>query len=302
MEENLMELDDEYFQTIFETPLQTKEFVEVMGRLEKAAMDAKALKSMEFALRLLDAHTDVPEIAKIVDQIKAAMAAGGKGDAGDKGYPAPGKGDTAGYGTTGQPGYGTPGKADDEDKKGKKVEKSDLKKEDATSEKDQLLLKVDDPEAQAQLKELWKEKDAQGTMLKEANAQIAKAHEQIEELKRAEKVRGYMAKVAEFDTLPQDGSLVDHLMEIEGLGQEALDRELKILEMANEANKRGKVMDEIGTSEIPATGVAAELEKGVKGILAKSKDLTDRAARIQYVKENPDVYERLEKERMARGS
>ena len=275
-----MELDDEYFQTIFETPLQTKEFVEVMSRLEKAAMDDKAKKSMEFALRLLDAHNDVPEIAAIVDKIKAALGGGGAASAGGNGstYPAPGA-----------PGYGTPGSAGKEDKT---VEKKDLKKEE-TTDKDKLLIKVDDPAAQAQLEAFWKEKEEQGKMLKQAN-------EEIETLKKAEELRGYMAKAAEFNTLPQDG-LAQHLMDIGALGEEALKRELSILEMANEANKRGKIMEEIGTSDVPQ-GVAADVEKGAKALMAKSKDLTEAAARVQFAKENPDVYERLDKERMARGS
>lgn len=266
-----MELD-EYFQTIFETPIETKEFLEYMA---KAAMDDKATKSLEFALRLLDAHTDVPEIAKIVDAIKAAMGGAGAG-AGDKGYPAPGS-----------PGYGTPGSAGKEDKGGKKtVKKEDLKKEE--EDPDKLLIKVDDPAAQAQLEKFWMEKEEQGKMLKQANDEIAA-------LKRTERLHGMMAKAAEFDTLPQDG-LAEHLMSIEDIGTETLEKEIAILEMANEANKRSKVMEEVGSSHVP-TGILSDIDKGAKGIMAKSKDMTEAAARLAYVKAHPDAYEKYDQER-----
>lgn len=261
-----MELDEEYLQTIFDTPMETKEFVDLMA---KAAMDDKAKKSLEFALKLLDAHSDVPEIAKIVDSIKAAVGGGAAGAAAGNGTGASGK---AGYG------YPAPTGAAKEDTGGKKVKKDELKKEDSQEEK------TDDD-----LEQFFKEKEASDKMLKEAN-------EQIGELRKAEKMRGYMAKAAEFETLPQDG-LPEMLMEIGEINPDSLAKFEAMLANANEANKRGKVMEEIGTAKVPE-GITADIDRGVKDLMAKSEKLSESAARVQYMQQHPDAYERFESERL----
>jgi hypothetical protein len=270
-----MELDEEYLQTIFDTPLQTKEFIETMGRMEKAAMDDKARKSLEFALKLVDAHTDVPEIAAIADKIKAALGGGGSS------YPAPGS-----------PGYGTPTKKEDT-----KVKKDDLKKQDElkktdepiVDEKGRLMIKLDDPVAQAQLENFFAEKD-------ELKNRLEKSDLEITELKNREKKREYMAKAAEFDAIPQDG-LGDTLMEAgEKLSPESYEKFIAHLTAENEANKQNKIMGEIGTSKVPE-GVAGEVAAGKQKIMAKSADLTEEKAGVAFFDTDPDAYERLEQEK-----
>ena len=266
-----MEMDEEYLQTVFDTPLQTKEFIAIMGTMEKAAMDDKAKKSMEFALKLLDAHSDVPEIATIVDKIKAALGSGGST------YPAPG-----------QPGYGATPAAKDE-KGGKTVEKKDLKKEGEEPEKGKLV-KSDDPVIQAQLDAFWKENEEKGKMLKAAQDKIG-------DLEKKEKMRGYMAKAAEFDALPQDG-LADMLMDVGENSPGSYEKFVATLAASNEANKQNKVMGEIGTSDVPKDDVQSKIEAGTRDLMKKDSGLSERAARLQYLGDNPDVYEALEARRL----
>jgi hypothetical protein len=267
-----MEMDEDILQAVFDTPLQTQEFIDALGRMEKAAMDPKAQKQLEGALKLIESSSDVPEVAKIVDLIKKALSG--------YGYPAP---------------SGTGKSAD-----ANKIEKKDLKKEDTKDSKDadkgkDKLVKNGDPALDAKLEEFYKEHEAQGKMLKEAN-------KQIEELKKVEKMRGYMTKASEFDALPQDG-LPEMLMEVGETNPDSLAKFEAILTSANEANKQSKIMQEIGTSELPK-GILGEVDAGVKELMKKSGDLTEAAARVQFIKAHPEKYDELERDRMrtARGS
>jgi hypothetical protein len=269
-----MEMDEEYLQTVFDTPLQTKEFIAIMGTMEKAAMDDKAKKSMEFALKLLDAHSDVPEIATIVDKIKAALGSGGST------YPAPG-----------QPGYGSTPAAKDKEG-GKTVEKKDLKKDEKGEEPGEKgkLVKSDDPVIQAQLDAFWKENEEKGKMLKAAQDKIG-------DLEKKEKMRGYMAKAAEFDALSQDG-LADMLMDVGENSPGSYEKFVATLAASNEANKQNKVMGEIGTSDVPKDDVETKIEAGTRNLMKKDSGLSERAARLQFIGENPEVYESLEARRL----
>jgi hypothetical protein len=269
---NEMELDDEYFQTISETPLQSPEFLGIMAKMAKAAPDAKAKQALEMALKILEAHEDVSGVSDIVDDLKDAMSGKGSDDDEDE-------------------------DEDNDEDTNKKAKKSKSKKSASKKmkkEEDGIMTK----EALAELPDavkvyfdrLQKDGEAKELMLKQ---QL----EKITDLENKEKLRGYMAKAAEFDTLPQDG-LAEHMMEIGEQSPEALNWLETTLRTANESNKRGKLFEEAGTDKV-VEGVDAEIEKIAQGLMAKSTDITPQAARVAAVRANAKLYDEFEKKRLS---